>query len=269
MCLPLLALGLFSFSSQGRIAGGPQPPGCRHVQGAQAHHRGMYGATWPLFDCQEGSLVGSGYAKHVLARALSKLLSRCRWRSSFPRLSCLVDLCYHFSADAPMRDKGSVPVFARLPCMKAMRSLPFQRSYSGIAHSYSLAFTSLSLSSSLSFSFPPLSLPLSSPDSPPPPPMQALQRLSEPGVTELILPDCSRIEPDQMRDSLLQCRRTLRVLRLGTCGRCVGDATLAALAKDGGAPRLEIASLAGEKGRCLFWLDGCLSRHSLQSMDVL
>ncbi|CAM9420124.1 unnamed protein product, partial [Ectocarpus sp. 12 AP-2014] len=65
-----------------------------------------------------------------------------------------------------------------------------------------------------------------------------------PGVTEIILPDCSRIEPDQMRDSILQCRRTLRVLRLGTCGRCVGDATLEALTKAGGVPRLEMASLA-------------------------
>ncbi|CAN0447822.1 unnamed protein product [Ascophyllum nodosum] len=74
---------------------------------------------------------------------------------------------------------------------------------------------------------------------------EALRRLSEPGVTELILPDCSRIEPDQMRDSLLQCRSTLRVLRLGTCGRCVGDATVEALATAGGLPRLEIAALSG------------------------
>lgn len=51
-----------------------------------------------------------------------------------------------------------------------------------------------------------------------------------------------------MRDSLLQCRQTLRVLRLGTCGRCVADSTLEALAKDGGVPRLEMASLAGEAG---------------------
>lgn len=75
---------------------------------------------------------------------------------------------------------------------------------------------------------------------------QALQRLSEPGVTELILPDCSRIEPDQMRASLLQCRSSLRVLRLGTCGRCFGDETLKALVAVGGLPRLEMAALAGE-----------------------
>lgn len=77
-------------------------------------------------------------------------------------------------------------------------------------------------------------------------PTQALQRLSEPGVTELILPDCSRIEKDQMRDSLLQCRSSLRLLRLGTCGRCVGDETVEALAAAGGAPRLKMAALAGE-----------------------
>lgn len=63
-----------------------------------------------------------------------------------------------------------------------------------------------------------------------------------------MLPDCSRIEPDQMQTSMLQCRSTLKVLRLGTCGRCVGDEAVEALEKAGGVPRLETAVLAGESG---------------------
>lgn len=76
---------------------------------------------------------------------------------------------------------------------------------------------------------------------------QTLQRLSEPGVTELVLPDCSRIEPEQMLTSLLQCRDTLRVLRLDYCGRCLGDESVMKIASEGGFPRMETAALTGEE----------------------
>ncbi|CAN0288754.1 unnamed protein product, partial [Discosporangium mesarthrocarpum] len=69
--------------------------------------------------------------------------------------------------------------------------------------------------------------------------------MEEEGVAELILPDCSRIEPSQMLESLLQCRSTLRVLCLGTCGRCLGDDTVEALAREGGMPCLERVTLGG------------------------
>lgn len=52
-----------------------------------------------------------------------------------------------------------------------------------------------------------------------------------------------------MRASLLQCRTTLRVLRLGMCGRCFGDATVASLEDAGGLPRIETLALAGASER--------------------
>ncbi|CAN0118988.1 unnamed protein product, partial [Phaeothamnion confervicola] len=64
-------------------------------------------------------------------------------------------------------------------------------------------------------------------------------------ATELALPDCSRIEPQQMEATLLECRESLEVLRLGTCGCCFTDHTAAALVKAGGMPRLETLSLHG------------------------
>lgn len=48
-----------------------------------------------------------------------------------------------------------------------------------------------------------------------------------------------------MYASLLQCRGTLKVLRLDYCGRCLGDDGVMKLAKEGGFPQLETASLTG------------------------
>ncbi len=64
-------------------------------------------------------------------------------------------------------------------------------------------------------------------------------------ATEVVLPDCSRIGPCILRSSLLNCRKTLSVLDLQFCGRCINDGTMSAFTLAGGFPALSKLCLGG------------------------
>ncbi|KAG5185876.1 hypothetical protein JKP88DRAFT_354036 [Tribonema minus] len=114
---------------------------------------------------------------------------------------------------------------------------------------------------------------------------EVLSRLAAPGVAEVVLPDCSRIDAQQMQvvlpdcsridaqqaqplprsaavvprhavrfdhtmaslgvTTLLRCRETLAALELRMCGRCFTGATVAALASAGGLPSVTRLALTG------------------------
>ncbi len=64
-------------------------------------------------------------------------------------------------------------------------------------------------------------------------------------ATEVVLPDCSHIGPSLLRSSLLNCRKTLSVLDLQFCGRCINDGTISAFTLAGGFPALSKLCLGG------------------------
>jgi DNA repair protein RAD7 len=74
---------------------------------------------------------------------------------------------------------------------------------------------------------------------------EVLGRLAEPGITELVLPDCSRIDADTMRAVLLQCCASITSLCLTSCGRCFTDATSVAIRAARGFPCLRELTLTG------------------------